>query len=57
MLFNEEERNKVISEVHSLSNKISQEQYIERLKHIVQCIKDQTGTDLSDKLLPKKARS
>lgn len=56
MLCSNDERNKIISEIHSLSNKIAQEQYLERVKQIVQRIKDQTGIDLSEKLLPKKAR-
>lgn len=57
MLCSEEERSRIISEIHAISNKVAQEQYIERLKQIIHEIHELTGINLTEKLLPKKART
>jgi hypothetical protein len=57
MLCSEAERSKIIAEIYSVSNKVAQEQYIERLKQIINEIRAKTEQDLSEKLLPKKVRS
>lgn len=56
MLLTEAERAKIIEEIHTISNKVAQDQYIERLKQVVHDVKIRTGADLTDKLLPKKTR-
>jgi hypothetical protein len=56
MLCSEEERLKIIAEIHSISNKVAQEQYLERLKQIIHEIHEVTGLDLTAKLVPKKIK-
>lgn len=55
MLCSDTERSKIISDIHTVSNKVAQEQYVERLKQIVIDIKEKTGQDISS-LLPKKKK-
>lgn len=54
MLCTESERTKIVNEIHAISNKVAQELYIERLHQIIYEIRERTGQDLSEKLLPKK---
>lgn len=57
MLADEANRRKIIVEINSLSSKVAQEIYNERIKQVVMAIsKDQAQAqdlDLSDLLLPK----
>jgi len=52
MLCSELDRNKIVTEIHSVTNKLSQENYLERLKLIIKELQEHTGENLSD-LLPK----
>lgn len=52
MLCSESDRNKIATDIHSVSNKVVQENYTERLKLIIKELQELTGENLSD-LLPK----
>lgn len=53
-MFSDADRHKLVLEIHSISNKIAQDKYNERLLQIITEIKDCTGKDLSHILLPNK---
>ena len=48
MFVTEEERTKIVREIHTTANKVVQEKYMERVKQIVKQFYEETGEDISE---------